>query len=38
MRKISFGLILNDNKITKSKIVDVAQFYGFIHGIKLETD
>jgi len=34
-----FGLVLlNDNKIIKSKIVDVAQFYGFIHGIKLETD
>jgi len=34
-----FGLvILNDNKIIKSKIVDIAQSYGFIHGIKLETD
>jgi len=34
-----FGLVLlNDNKIIISKIVDIAQFYSFIHGIKLETD
>lgn len=34
-----FGLVsLNDNKIIKLKIVDITQFYGFIHGIKLETD
>jgi len=30
-------VLLNDNKII-SKIVDIAQSYGFIHGIKLETD
>lgn len=31
-------VLLNDNKIIKSKIVNIVQFYGFIHGIKLETD
>jgi len=33
-----FGLVLLNNKIIKSKIVDITQFYSFIHGIKLETD
>lgn len=33
-----FRLVLLNDKIIKLKIVDIAQFYGFIHGIKLETD